>query len=73
MGHSDIAPLRKIDPGEKFPWKYLEKNKLGIWHDYESKFFEKNIEEKKFLPEQEIEKIFFNNLNKIGYCFAGKK
>ena len=35
VGHSDIAPLRKIDPGEKFPWKYLAKNKVGIWHDYE--------------------------------------
>ena len=27
LGHSDIAILRKKDPGEKFPWEYLSKNK----------------------------------------------
>ena len=70
LGHSDIAPLRKIDPGEKFPWKYLAKNKLGIWHDYESNFLKK-YRKKKFLTEQNRRK-FFNNLNKIGYCFAVK-
>ena len=33
LGHSDIAPLRKLDPGEKFPWKFLSKNSVGIWHN----------------------------------------
>ena len=32
LGHSDIAPLRKLDPGEKFPWKRLSKYELGYWH-----------------------------------------
>ena len=32
LGHSDIAPDRKKDPGEKFPWEYLAKNNISIWH-----------------------------------------
>jgi len=68
IGHSDIAPLRKIDPGEKFPWKYLAKNKVGIWHDYESNFLIK-FRKKKFLTKQDKRK-FVKNLNKIGYCFS---
>jgi N-acetylmuramoyl-L-alanine amidase len=31
LAHSDIAPLRKIDPGEKFPWDRLAAAGLGRW------------------------------------------
>ena len=30
LGHSDITPERKKDPGEKFPWKYLYQKKIGL-------------------------------------------
>ena len=41
VGHSDISPLRKIDPGEKFPWNQLAKKKIGIWHDCKPNFLRK--------------------------------
>lgn len=31
LAHSDVAPGRKIDPGEKFNWALLAKEGLGIW------------------------------------------
>ena len=64
LGHSDIAPDRKKDPGEKFPWKELAKLKLALWH---------KLDEKK-LKQYRLKKInssdenkFFINLHKIGY------
>jgi N-acetylmuramoyl-L-alanine amidase len=31
LAHSDIAPGRKIDPGEKFDWGYLASQQVGHW------------------------------------------
>jgi len=64
LGHSDIAVDRKKDPGEKFPWKYLSKKKIGLWHDLNQNFTKK----KRNIGLKKNEKLkFFKNLAKIGY------
>ncbi len=35
LGHSDIAPNRKADPGEYFNWQGLAKKKLAFWPEYQ--------------------------------------
>ena len=66
VGHSDIAPFRKKDPGEKFPWKMLkQQQQLGIWFKL-TKF---NLKKK----EKNKRELFFKNLFKIGYRYFNIK
>ena len=64
LGHSDIAPERKKDPGEKFPWKDLARERIVFWHNLD-------LEEIKVFRNAKLskneEKLFFKNLTKIGY------
>ena len=64
LGHSDVAPFRKKDPGEKFPWEYLAKFGIAKWHSLSKKILKEN--RLKIINTNE-EKNFFKNLFKIGY------
>ena len=64
LGHSDVAPNRKKDPGEKFPWKILAKNKVCSWHTLNEKKI-KSYRNKKISKKEE--RLLVKNLYKIGY------
>ncbi len=65
LGHSDVSPGRKKDPGEKFPWEMLAKKKIVFWHNLNTKKIKK-LRNKKFLTTIE-ENMFLKNLYKIGF------
>ena len=65
LGHSDISPGRKQDPGEKFPWQYLSKKNIGMWHTLSLK---KLIKIRNHKINRKDKNIFFQNLYKIGYA-----
>ncbi len=70
LGHSDIAPNRKKDPGEKFPWRRLAKKNLCKWHNLREDKIRKNRNLKLKMND---EKSFFSNLYEIGYSISKNK
>ena len=68
LGHSDIAPLRKKDPGEKFPWKLLNKKKICLWHNLS----EKNCKKLRGIKLKNSD-YFFQLLFKFGYKSTNDK
>jgi len=57
LGHSDIAPSRKLDPGEKFNWRRLAEKKLSIWPE--------NL--LNVPKDMTSDKLLYNLLSDIGY------
>ncbi|CAD5107422.1 N-acetylmuramoyl-L-alanine amidase [Zestomonas carbonaria] len=64
IGHSDIAPLRKLDPGPLFPWKRLAEAGFGRWPD------EQRVARLRPRFEQALPSItwFQQQLEKVGYA-----
>ena len=69
LGHSDIAYNRKKDPGEKFPWKFFSRYKIGIWHNLKKNTL---IKQRRVKLNNNENKKFLKKLSKIGY-FVEKK
>ena len=64
VGHSDVAPLRKQDPGPAFPWRMLAKQGIGRWFDEDAARTEQARLDQTQLPDARWTQL---ELQRIGY------
>lgn len=67
VGHSDIAPGRKSDPGAKFPWKDLYDAGIGAWFDEDTKSKYQQQFETQGIPDKDD---IVSRLKTYGYSVA---
>ena len=67
IGHSDVAPERKIDPGIFFDWRFFANNNLGLWHDIPELEYLEYKKLYRFGDKGNRIKKLQNNLTQLGY------
>lgn len=61
LGHQDISPYRKYDPGPHFDWSYMAEKGIGLWHDLEP------VKDDLVIADEEVIEKFKTNLALYGY------
>ncbi|UTW56391.1 N-acetylmuramoyl-L-alanine amidase [Kordiimonas sp. SCSIO 12610] len=67
VGHSDIAPDRKEDPGEKFPWQQLASEGFGIWSEVNGNSQQALLDDSAAVSQREMIIVLQEKLRSIGY------